>query len=217
MNVRADIVALLLDLDMDRSDPPIGPMFHESTGEQFTAWEAHRLGEARMAELRATVQYGRTALEFLESKRDDANRMCELLAGHSREGDDSTPIVEIAQRMSLADQAEFAELLERAAPDGRLVIGGARMITLSQTPPPGTPPPSPPPPQPKPPTHPPSRVVERGQHAIHNGQVWRVDGHLLRNTPCRDCGVVHLDYVLGSPRRGLQLGRVPGCLVGEPS
>lgn len=68
------------------------------------------------------------------------------------------------------------------------------------------------PPPPDPPTKP-QAIVERGQWALYNGIPMRVDGHLLRNTACRYCGFVHVDYVLGSPGRGLQLGRVPGCEV----
>lgn len=125
--VRSDIVALLLDIDFDKSAPP-DHLVHMD-GRPFTAWETHRVGEAQRPEFESARQFAETAMDFHESKLADANRMEELLGRYAAGLPGTTPISQVRALMTAAEQAELDEILGRAAPDGNLLLsipGGGR-------------------------------------------------------------------------------------------
>lgn len=122
--VRADIVALIVDIDLEKSTWPSVLVHHD--GRPFTEDEAQLVGEAGRAELAAAAQYASAAMEYHEGMLAAYDRLEELTEPYFNRLPPYATLRSVRALMTPAERAELAELMDRLAPDGELHLRGPR-------------------------------------------------------------------------------------------
>jgi hypothetical protein len=121
--VRPEVVALFLGADFDASDPP--RQFVHSDGRPFTRAEHRLILSATFVELEAVRTAEAAMLDFHATRAADARRVVELIEPYTGGLPDDVPLSTVLARMPDGERVVVSEILDRAAPDGQLILGGA--------------------------------------------------------------------------------------------
>jgi hypothetical protein len=121
MAVRADVVALILDV-RSMSDYP--NLVRESTGLPLTPDEVALAGSAKLAEMKAVLDYRELEVDTAEADARDTRRMLEMSRPYFDQlGPDAT-MGDVEKLMTPVELVELHEIYLRTCPDGYIVLDG---------------------------------------------------------------------------------------------
>ena len=120
MTIRADVVSLLTDINLDNLEP--GQRAHHNDGRPCTDTEMETLHTATLGEVKASSDYLDTVVGFHTEQHTDMQRVITLCKPYYDQLPDDATLGDVRPLMTDGERTELAELLDRLAPDGNLLV-----------------------------------------------------------------------------------------------
>lgn len=114
-SIRPDVVALLVDLDLDGDHPHD---WHHQDGRPLTQDEIETAGDATRAELQASIDYLRRARDYSHDQAQLLERLEDLTRPYFENNPGCATFGEVKELLNAEDRAEYDQLVEQIAPDG---------------------------------------------------------------------------------------------------